>query len=140
MSARIRAGSRFKWFPSFVLIEERCLRVPPGGTRSPKLKSTVPNNLLTDGSEVVSLICGPPFTLKKLRCTHFCSRFTRSPGHRAAGQQKIETQQNILWHPRPVQSKQLSHYIPCKVHIQLMEIFSDLMGNISFTDDCNLTS
>jgi hypothetical protein len=42
VSARIRAGSRFKRFLCFVLIEVRCFRVPPkmslrspGGTRTP---------------------------------------------------------------------------------------------------------
>jgi hypothetical protein len=36
---------------------------------------------LTDGGEVVSLTRRPPLTLKKIPCTHFCSRLSWSQSH-----------------------------------------------------------
>jgi hypothetical protein len=39
----------------------------------------------TDGSEVISFKCRPPFTLTKIPGTHFCQRLTRPQGHSAAG-------------------------------------------------------
>jgi hypothetical protein len=43
------------------------------------------DNRPTDGSEVVSLTCRPPFTLRKIPDTHFCWRQSQPQGYSAAG-------------------------------------------------------
>jgi hypothetical protein len=43
------------------------------------------DNQLTDGGEVVSLTCWPPFTPRKISCTHFCYSLSQPQGHSAAG-------------------------------------------------------
>jgi hypothetical protein len=43
------------------------------------------DNRLTDGGEVVSLTPRAPFNPTKIPGTHFCQRFSRSPGHGVAG-------------------------------------------------------
>jgi hypothetical protein len=40
---------------------------------------------LTDGSEVVSIICQPPFTSRKIPGTHFCYRLSPPQGHSESG-------------------------------------------------------
>jgi hypothetical protein len=42
-------------------------------------------NRLTDGGEVVSLTCWPPFTLRKNPGTHICQRLSQPQGHSVAG-------------------------------------------------------
>jgi hypothetical protein len=40
---------------------------------------------LTDGGEVVSLMCPSPFNRRKIPGNHFCYRLSRPHGHSVAG-------------------------------------------------------
>jgi hypothetical protein len=68
---RLRAGSRFKRFLCFDLINERCFRVSPA-VRSPQIEATILDNLITDGDEIVRLTIRPRFTPRKIHGTHLC--------------------------------------------------------------------
>jgi hypothetical protein len=60
------------------------------------MNTTVLDNPLTDGGEVVSLMRWPPFTPRKIHGTHFCYRLSRSQGHNAAGRNRLTEKSNDL--------------------------------------------
>jgi hypothetical protein len=54
-------------------------------------------NLFTDGGEVDSLKCRPPFTARKIPGTHFCLRLSRPHGHSVVGRIKsIEKSSDLI--------------------------------------------
>jgi hypothetical protein len=60
-------------------------RTPKALTAYPMLRTTVLDNRLTDGGEVISLTRWPPFAPRKIPGTHFCQRLSRPQGHSATG-------------------------------------------------------
>jgi hypothetical protein len=41
--------------------------------------------MLTDGDEIVSVMCCPPFSPRKIDAIHFCLRMSQPQGHTADG-------------------------------------------------------
>jgi hypothetical protein len=67
------------------------------GVREQKgLNTTVLDNRLTDGGEVVSLTRLPPFTPRKIPDTHFYYRLSQPQGQSAAGRIKSIEKSNDL--------------------------------------------
>jgi hypothetical protein len=73
------------------------IHISRGYMKHKRLRTTVVDNRLTDGSEVFSLMRQPPFTPRKIPGTHFCKTMIRPQGHSAVGRiRSIEKSNDLI--------------------------------------------